>query len=117
MALNYHPTPGAVLVCDYSTGFRAPEMVKRRLCVVITPRLRRRHGLCTVVPLSQTAPDPVEGYPHEITLGQSLPKPWEGNKRWAKADMFATVGYERLMPIVWDAMQAASVGMCIRISR
>lgn len=42
MALTFHPKPGAILVCDYDTGFVPPEMVKKRLCIVITPRLRRR---------------------------------------------------------------------------
>jgi mRNA interferase MazF len=99
MALSDHPTPGAILVCDYNTGFQEPEMVKTRLCVVITPRLRRRNGLCTVIPLSTTAPDPVEDYHYEVQLARELPRPWEGPAKWAKCDMLATVGYGRLSPI------------------
>jgi mRNA interferase MazF len=99
MAITFHPEPGAILVCDYSTGFREPEMVKRRLCVVITPRLRRRDGLCTVVPLSTTAPDHVEDYHCQIEFERELPRPWEGLNRWAKCDMMATVAFHRLSPI------------------
>lgn len=99
MAITYHPKAGAILVCDYQTGFRAPEMVKRRCCVVITPRLRRRGGLCTVVPLSTTPPKPAEDYHYELQLEEELPRPWEGPSKWAKCDMLATVGYERLSPI------------------
>jgi mRNA interferase MazF len=99
MTLSYHPAPGAILVCDYDTGFREPEMVKRRLCVVITPRLRRRDGLCTVVPLSTTAPDEPQDYHCELQFARPLPKPWPGDRKWAKCDMLATVGYARLSPI------------------
>lgn len=30
MAIQFHPDPGTVLICDF-TGFREPEMVKRAL--------------------------------------------------------------------------------------
>ncbi len=52
--LSTHPQVGSTLICNYGTGFVAPEMVKRRPVVVIS-RLRRRADLCTVVPLSTTA--------------------------------------------------------------
>ena len=74
-------------------------MVKTRLCVVITPRLRRRVGLCTVVPLSTTAPNPVEDYHFEVQFPRQLPRPWDGASKWAKCDMLATVGHQRLSPI------------------
>ena len=54
MPLRFHPRVGSILICDYSTGFVAPEMVKRRRVVVIS-RLRQRADLYTVVPLSTTA--------------------------------------------------------------
>jgi hypothetical protein len=28
MPLTFHPKPGTIVICDYSTGFRPPEMVK-----------------------------------------------------------------------------------------
>lgn len=99
MGLSFHPNPGTILVCNYETGFVAPEMIKTRLVVVVTPRLRRRDGLCTVVPLSMSPPEPIEQYHCQITLERPLPSPWFGVNRWAKCDMFATVSFSRLTPI------------------
>lgn len=99
MALTYHPSFGAILICDYETGFKKPEMVKRRPVVVITPRLRKRSDLCTVVPLSLTQPESIESYHYELELPVILPKPWDSQKCWVKADMFSTVCYERLSPV------------------
>ena len=94
--LKFHPSAGAVLLCRYEPGFEPPEMVKTRPVVVITPRLRRRNGLCTVVPLSTTEPKPMEAYHHLLRFEPSLPKPWNSPVCWVKADMFATVGFHRL---------------------
>jgi len=99
MALTYHPSFGAVLLCDYETGFKKPEMVKRLPVVVITPRLRKRTDLCTVVPLSLTLPESIESYHYELELPVTLPEPWNSQKSWVKADMFSTVCYDRLSPI------------------
>ena len=53
MAIKYPVAPGTLLLCDYALGgFKEPEMVKRRPVIVISPRLRHRDHLCTVVPLS-----------------------------------------------------------------
>ena len=98
MAISFHPEPGAILICDYTTGFVPPEMVKKRLCVVITPRLRRRDGLCTVVPLSASEPKPVCDYHFAVELEREVPG-WSGTLKWAKCDMFGTVSHGRLSPI------------------
>jgi uncharacterized protein YifN (PemK superfamily) len=99
MAITFHPRPGSLLICDYDTGFKAPEMVKRRPVVVISPRLRRRDGLCSVVPLSTTEPEPMEQHQHRLELKRPLPRPWDSPVMWVKADMLATVGFARLSPI------------------
>jgi mRNA interferase MazF len=96
MAITFHPKQGAILLCDYGTGFIEPEMVKRRLCVVISPRLRRREGLCNVVPLSTTAPRDICDYHFDLELEHELPRPWEGQQKWAKCDLFAAVSHKRL---------------------
>jgi len=96
MAINFPVKPGTVLICDYSMGFRVPEMVKRRPVVVISPRLPYRDGLCTVVPLSTTPPDRVTQYQCRIEPDQPLPAPFDAPVFWAKADMLATVCFERL---------------------
>lgn len=96
MPLLFHSKPGTIVVCDYRTGFRPPEMVKRRPVIVVSPRLRRRNGLCTVVPLSTQRPEPVEDYHCEINLPRALPPPFGVNPMWAKCDMLATLGFARL---------------------
>ena len=96
MPLRFHPKPGTVLVCDYSEGFRPPEMVKKRLAVVISPRLRHRDKLCSVVPLSTTPPRVVQPWHHQIVFERALPRPFEGVEKWAKCDMVATVAFHRL---------------------
>jgi mRNA interferase MazF len=94
MPLNFHPRQGAVLICDF-TGFKVPEMVKRRPVVVISPRPRRTTQLCTIVPLSTTVPNPVEGFHHRLDP-KSLPGKFAATETWAKCDMVATVSLERL---------------------
>ncbi|MEI9965567.1 MAG: type II toxin-antitoxin system PemK/MazF family toxin [Caulobacteraceae bacterium] len=96
MAIRYPPLPGDVLICDFGTGFRPPEMVKRRPALVLSPRLRHRDGLCTVVPLSTTAPMRPVPYQCLLTLPFAPPPPFDAVEVWAKADMLATVGYARL---------------------
>jgi mRNA interferase MazF len=94
--LKFHPEPGTILICDYSTGFRLPEMVKKRPVVTISPRLKRRDGLITVVPLSTSPPVPVFDHHCKISLKQALPEPFDSAEMWVKADMLATVGFGRL---------------------
>jgi len=96
MPIQYAVAPGTVVLCDYSTGFRPPEMVKRRRAVVISPRLPHRDRLCTVVPLSGSAPSHDLAYQCRIALVEPLPPPFEQSVWWAKADMLATVSFERL---------------------
>lgn len=96
MPLTYHPKPGEIVLCDYSTGFAPPEMVKRRPVVIVSPRLRNRTSLVTVVPLSTTAPFPVESHHCSLVLAAPLPKPFDSPQMWAKCDMMATVSLARL---------------------
>ncbi len=95
MPLTFHPHPGMVLICDFNTGFKAPEMIKRRPVVVISPRPRRSNPLCTIVPLSTTAPNPVESFHHRMDP-RSLPGKLSRKETWVKCDMLATVSLERL---------------------
>ena len=96
MALLYHPKVGTIVLCKYEPGFVVPEMVKRRPAIIISPRLRQRGGLCSVVPLSQTAPNKVQDYHYELVLDRPLPRPWDSPSYWVKSDMIATVGFHRL---------------------
>lgn len=96
MALEYHPSPGEIVLCDYGTGFVPPEMIKRRPVVILSPRLRRRAGLVAVVPLSTTPPIPPELHHCSVTLAAPLPHPFDAPTMWAKCDMVATVSMSRL---------------------
>jgi uncharacterized protein YifN (PemK superfamily) len=96
MALSYYPSPGEIVLCDYGTGFIAPEMVKLRPVVIVSPRLRKRADLVAIVPLSTTAPNPAELHHCSLTLSKPLPKPYDSPQMWAKCDMLVTVALSRL---------------------
>ncbi len=96
MSIRYPPAPGTLVLCNYDTGFRPPEMIKRRPALIVSPRLPSRDGLCAVVPLSTTAPNKVMAYHCCIELETALPPPWTATTVWAKGDMIATVGLNRL---------------------
>ncbi|MGE5501822.1 MAG: type II toxin-antitoxin system PemK/MazF family toxin [Ignavibacteriales bacterium] len=96
MAIREHPDIGTVLMCDFETGFRPPEMVKKRQVVVISPKIAARAGLCTVVPLSTTAPNPVMQYHCQIDLPDQLPDWMQKNGVWVKADMMFAASFSRL---------------------
>lgn len=84
-----------VLMCNFDTGFRPPEMVKVRPVVVVSPQ---RHNGCTcvVVPLSTTAPVHHSEIQHEIDPASLPSRLRKGGPTWAKCDMVITVGLERL---------------------
>lgn len=81
------------MVCDFR-GYIAPEIIKTRPVVIISPNHMRRPGLVTVVPLSTTAPDPIEGYHYQLN-GNPVPGSNEPEV-WAKCDLVATVCVSRL---------------------
>jgi uncharacterized protein YifN (PemK superfamily) len=93
MAITFFPRAGSVLVCDFS-GYIAPEIVKTRPVVVISPNEGRRIGLITVIPLSTTAPLPVQQY-HYRLHGNPIPGS-NIETVWAKCDLVATVSLARL---------------------
>lgn len=94
--IREHPQTGVVLMCDFNAGFKSPEMVKRRPVVVISPRIKSRVGLCTVVALSTKAPTPVMPYHCQINLRPELPAPFDSDGVWVKGDMVNVVGFHRL---------------------
>lgn len=96
MPIREHPALGTVMMCDFNPGFKEPEMVKRRPVVVLSPKIANRHHLCTIVALSQTAPNPVMPYHCQIDLRPKLPEPWENDGIWVKGDMVNAVGFHRL---------------------
>ena len=96
MAIKEHPASGTILECDFSTGFEPPEMVKVRTVVVLSPKVKARPGLCTVVCCSRTAPDPVMPYHARLDIVPPLPHPWSSDGVWIKGDMVYAVSFRRL---------------------
>jgi uncharacterized protein YifN (PemK superfamily) len=97
MGIREHPAQGSLVTVDYDKGgFIAPEMVKRRLAVVISPRITARPFLCTVVPLSLTPPLKELPFHKEIAIPFALPKEWGLHPRWVKGDMVSAVGFHRV---------------------
>ncbi|HEX7326333.1 MAG TPA: type II toxin-antitoxin system PemK/MazF family toxin [Rhodanobacteraceae bacterium] len=95
MALLHHPNIGDVLVCNFPYCLVAPEMIKARPVVVVSRQLPGRPWLCTIVPLSTTAPHPVQPYHCEVAT-PGIPAPFDSATKWAKADMVYTFSLERL---------------------
>lgn len=81
-------------MCDFS-GYIAPEMVKMRRVVVISPR-NPGARLALVVPISATKPHHL--LPIHVELpGQAVYRCFDGADRvWVKADLIAHVRFERL---------------------
>jgi mRNA interferase MazF len=91
MAITFHPKAGMILMCDFK-GLVAPEIIKTRPVVIISPNNIVRSGLCTVVPLSTTAPDPVQAYHYQIPHDPLR----NGAETWAKCDLVMSVSCARL---------------------
>jgi uncharacterized protein YifN (PemK superfamily) len=71
-------------------------MVKARPAIVISPRLPFRDGLCTVVPISGDHSGRELPYVVRLEFDSPLPEPFSYKVAWAKCDMMATLGFERL---------------------
>lgn len=92
MPITFHPHAATLLMCDYNTGFRPPEMVKNRPVVVVSHSHR---CLATVVPISTEEPNPFEPCHWEMSLA-SMPTSLQSERCWAKCDVVATVAFWRL---------------------
>ncbi len=97
MALQFHPEPGTLLMCDFSSGFLEPEMVKKRPVIVVSPKMKRCSGLATVVPLSTVEPTYIEAF-HVNLDNIYLPQTpyFQERSSWIKCDMIYRVGFHRL---------------------
>jgi mRNA interferase MazF len=96
MSIKFHPQIGTIVICDYNTGFRSPEMVKRRPAIIVSPRFRSRPSLCSIVPLSTTPPTPPMPYHYKLMMDTPLPRPYHSMVQWVKADMITTIAFDRL---------------------
>ena len=96
MPIAFHPPQGAIVRVDFDAAFKVPEMVKPRLCVVLSKAMKARPGLLTVVPLSLTPPEPVMPYHVQLRVPFVLPKDWGDAPRWVKGDMVMAMGFHRV---------------------
>lgn len=96
MPISYHVPQGTLLMCDFNTGFAPPEMTKHRLVVALSPAIKSRPGLCTVVALSMTPPHTVMPYHAQIDINPPLPKSFSSTGIWIKGDMVYALGFHRL---------------------
>ena len=83
-------------------------MVKRRPVVVVSPRYRRRTGLCLVAPLSTVAPDDPEPCHYRIPAGR-CEFLHSTQPSWVKADMLTCVAFHRLDRLVLRGSYLAPV--------
>ncbi len=98
MALTFHPKAGQILLCDFSEGFKEPEMVKKsRPVVVLTPPIRGREKLVTIIALSTKKPDVILPFHYQVPKN-SMPQigRFQQNDTWLKGDMIYTMGFHRL---------------------
>lgn len=96
MPLKYNPGVGCVVMCKFDAAFKKPEMVKPRPAVIVSPPVAACPYLCTIVPLSTSKPQKIMSYHLEIKLPFILPKPFDSETAWVKADMIYAAGFHRL---------------------
>lgn len=95
MALPYYPHQGEILICSFDDSAPGAEMIKRRPVIVVSRHETHSRKLCTVVPISTTAPHPARQWHH--SLAHYSIRGWQASApMWAKCDMLATVSFERL---------------------
>jgi mRNA interferase MazF len=94
LGIKFHPKIGTILKCDFDSGFKVPEMVKRRPVVVVSPQIAQRASLCTVVAISTERPN--IKLPYHYLLEVDLPPPYEEGPNWIKGDMVYSVSFNRL---------------------
>ena len=86
---------GDVYVLDYDQMFTAPEMIKIRPVVIVSPQTKdRSSGLAIVVPLSTT--EPTRGMPKYVVPLANTYDWAHGKKIYAKCDMLNTISTMRL---------------------
>ena len=102
-------------MCDFSQGFREPEMVKDRPVVVFKSSSRSK--LVTVVPISTVPPITIQNYHYQVP-NMELPNiAYFKNKiSWLKGDMIYTVGWHRLDPIRLDRVNGKRAYFTRRLS-
>lgn len=94
--LKIFPRAGQIYVCDFS-GFKEPEMVKKRPVIIISPRLAFRSEIAAIVPISLTAPRQELPFCYRLSKNYHPDEP-DDLPCWAKADLVMNIGLYRLSP-------------------
>lgn len=94
--LHYQPKPGSIVKCDF-TGYRIPEIVKKRPVLVIHS-YKSNSKLVTVAPISATPPTNIEYYHHELDLAveTNVAQYLNSIRRWFKCDLVYVVSIDRM---------------------
>ncbi len=95
MPIIYPPRRGEILICDF-TNLLSHEMSKVRPVVALSPRIKHRSDICTVVPLSTTKPEWVNDYHYLLHFKELLPPPFDKPEMWLKGDMLYTLNISRM---------------------
>lgn len=98
MAITFYPKVGQILLCDFSQGFKEPEMVKSgRPVIVLSIAPSRISELVTIVPLSTVKPDKIMPYHYQLPRN-CMPQlgRFQRSDSWVKGDLIYTVGFHRL---------------------
>jgi uncharacterized protein YifN (PemK superfamily) len=90
--ITFFPTEGTVLICDFTGGFRPPEMIEKRPCVVISPKDSNR-STCVIVPISSQESRNSNAIVVPMPMARYTFLRKDG---WAKCHMPATVSITRL---------------------
>ncbi|MEW8178587.1 MAG: type II toxin-antitoxin system PemK/MazF family toxin [Candidatus Thiodiazotropha endolucinida] len=106
MGLQVYPGPWRIMMCDFNTGFKIPEMVKRRPVITISKRRDDEAPLCTVIPISTVRPEVIRDY-HYLLPTDEMPRYLRSGKHqnWVKVDMVTTVAFFRLT-LLWYGRDA-----------
>lgn len=91
-SISFVPSGGEMLLCDFSTGFRPPEIVKVRPVVVVSKRGHNRQT-CIVVPASTVSPRSHQAFAVPLNAAKY---PFLDRSTWAKCTMPMTVSVHRL---------------------
>jgi uncharacterized protein YifN (PemK superfamily) len=106
MTIQLYPGAWRIMMCDFNTGFKPPELVKRRPVITLSKRRRDGAPVCTVIPISSIAPQTIRDF-HYLLPNEELPQYLRGKypENWVKIDMMTTVAFFRLT-MLWHGRDA-----------
>lgn len=97
VAVHLVPPPATVLLCNFSPGFRPPEMIKLRPVLVVSPT-SYNHDTTTVVPISTGAPE--RGSDRRVVALDGKKYGFLVASGYVKTNMITTVSNERLFRLL-----------------